>query len=130
MRDVDYNASQATIERIAETHSRLVGADKDETTAAVHAVTGCLRHALMDLARKSPRVHRELPIVIRTDTNELLDGVIDLAFQDENGWTVVDFKTDVEDPGRAAKYRRQVGWYVRGLEILTDQRAVGWLLHM
>jgi ATP-dependent exoDNAse (exonuclease V) beta subunit len=60
----------------------------------------------------------------------LLDAVIDLAFQDENGWVVIDFKTDAEDPARALKYRRQVGWYTYGLDLITGMRTTGWLLHV
>jgi ATP-dependent exoDNAse (exonuclease V) beta subunit len=130
MRDVDYSASTSAIERIARTHARLVGSTEEEIVAATQAVSGCLSHALMDLARRSDRVHRELPIVIKTGTTALLDAVIDLTFRDEDGWIVVDFKTDAEDPGRALKYRRQVGWYVRGMEVIRNERVTGWLLHL
>ena len=130
MRDVDYSASLDTITRIAKTHTRLVDATEDETAAAAQAVAGALKHPLMDLARQSSRVHRELPIVVKTDDGTLLDAVIDLAFRDANGWVVIDFKTDAEDPQRVVKYRRQVGWYVRGMELLTKERPIGWLLHV
>ena len=47
---------------------------------------------------------------------ELLEGVIDLAFQDEAGaWTIIDFKTDARlDPEREALYRRQLRVYAEG----------------
>jgi ATP-dependent helicase/nuclease subunit A len=130
MRDVDYRASNSAIERIARSHARLLGATDEEIVAATRAVEGCLDHALMDLARRSARVHREVPIVIRTGANSLLDAVIDLTFRDDEGWIVVDFKTDAEDPGRVSKYRRQVGWYVHGMEVIRNERVTGWLLHL
>jgi ATP-dependent exoDNAse (exonuclease V) beta subunit len=130
LRDVDFESDSNAIDRIARTHARLVDAPEDEIVAAVEAVSGCLKHPLFDLVRKSPAVHRELPLVVRTEGGRLLDAVIDLAFKDETGWTIVDFKTDAEDPGRITKYRRQVGWYTYGLEIATGQRSTGWLLHI
>jgi len=37
--------------------------------------------------------------------------VLDLAFEDADGWTVVDFKTDAEIGAQLERYRRQVGLY-------------------
>ena len=80
--------------------------------------------------RKSQCIFRELPIAVKTAEGALLDAIIDLAFKDESGWTVVDFKTDAEDPARIARYRRQVGWYTYGLGRITQQGTTGWLLHI
>ena len=130
LRDVEYDASANSIEAVTRTHGRIVDATDEEVRAAAQAVSACLRHPLIESARRSAAVHRELPIVVKTSADNLLDSVIDLAFQDDEGWVVVDFKTDAEDLLRLSKYRRQVGWYVRGLEIVTRQRPTGWLLHV
>jgi ATP-dependent exoDNAse (exonuclease V) beta subunit len=37
--------------------------------------------------------------------------VLDLAFEDASGWTVIDFKTDAEMAAERAAYRRQVQLY-------------------
>ena len=95
MRDVPYDASPEAIEHIAATHARLTAATDEEIAAAVQAVSLCLKHPLVDLARGSTSVHRELPIVVKTDDGKLLDAVIDLAFHDQSGWVIVDFKTDM-----------------------------------
>jgi len=129
LRDVEYDAPAETVARIAGTHGRLVDATEEEIEAAAEAVVGCLKHPLLDLALKATTVHSELPIVIKTDSGPLLDAVVDLAFEDLSGWTVVDFKTDAEDPQRLLKYRRQVGWY-GGLELIKQKRPTGWLLHI
>ena len=46
---------------------------------------------------------------------EVLEGVIDLAFQEDDGWVIADYKTDVgtdpEFPARVVAYRRQVELY-------------------
>ena len=68
----------------------------------------------------------------------LVEGVADLVFQPdaEGAWTVLDFKTDSrppEDPGfqaSQARYRRQVGLYVRAVERATGQPAKGALLYV
>ena len=53
----------------------------------------------------------------------LLEGVVDLAFATDSGWTVVDFKTD-EHPDRSLDaYERQVGLYGAAL-----RRASGHLV--
>lgn len=52
----------------------------------------------------------------------LVDGVVDLAYRDERGWHVVDYKTDLElDPARHAAYSRQVALYVRAIEVATGE---------
>jgi ATP-dependent helicase/nuclease subunit A len=57
---------------------------------------------------------------------QIVDGVIDLAFRDHNGWVVVDYKTDaVADPDvwqqRTELYRRQVNLYADFWEQLTGE---------
>ncbi len=68
----------------------------------------------------------------------LVEGVADLVFQPDPGgaWTVLDFKTDSrppEDPefqASQARYRRQVGLYVRAVERATGQPTRGVLLYV
>ena len=92
-----------------------------------------------DLFRRlcqSPRSYRELPFTLAMDTGELLgvpseervllQGVIDLCFQEGDGFVLADYKTDrVEgDPVRwAERHRRQVELYARALETLTGRRV-------
>jgi ATP-dependent exoDNAse (exonuclease V) beta subunit len=130
MRDVQFGADYPSILPIAETHARLLDATPDEVKAAAQTVVEALRHPLLERAGKAGQRHRELPILIKDDLVGLLEAVIDLAFLEDDVWIVVDFKTDVEDAQRLPKYRRQVGWYVHGLEKATGQRARGYLLHV
>ena len=60
----------------------------------------------------------------------LLEAIIDLAFVEDTGWCVVDFKTDAENVRRLSKYRRQVGWYIHSIEKTTGRSARGYLLHL
>ena len=47
-------------------------------------------------------------MAFRAVDGALVEGVLDLAFEDNEGWTVVDFKTDAELAGALGRYRRQV----------------------
>jgi ATP-dependent helicase/nuclease subunit A len=57
----------------------------------------------------------------------VLEGVIDLAFQETDGWVIADYKTDVgTDPEfteRARAYRRQVELYADAWAKLTGERV-------
>jgi len=61
----------------------------------------------------------------------VVEGVVDAAFlEDGAGWTVVDFKTDVEIAGRLEEYRRQVGLYAEAVRRATGVPARGVLLRV
>jgi ATP-dependent exoDNAse (exonuclease V) beta subunit len=130
LKDVDYAAAPDAILRLAHIHARLLNATNDEVEAAAKAVTTALQHPLLERARRATRCHRELPILITDDLFGILDAVIDLAFLEDKTWTVVDFKTDADDPQRTAKYRRQVGWYLHAIQKSTAAFAQGYLLHL
>lgn len=55
----------------------------------------------------------------------LVEGVIDLAFREADGWVVVDYKTDVGDdpdfPRRRRAYRRQVDLYAQCWQQVTGE---------
>ena len=73
------------------------------------------RHAA---ARVAPRVWRELPLWF-PEGEELLEGVIDLVFEEEGALVIVDYKTDgiVADQAlaQAAHHAPQLQLYGRGL---------------
>src|SRR5262249_35709685 len=98
--------------------------------SAAAAVFDALQHSLFARVRQSIRVHRELPISVRTEGGSIFEGVIDLAFLESGKWIVADFKTDVEKPERQIRYRRQVGWYVRAMEQITGVPAGGCIFHV
>jgi len=129
LRDADFTALPEAIARLAQTHARLLNATEDEVEAATQAVIGALRHPLLERARRASRSYRELPVVIQ-DAGSILEAVIDLAFVEDAGWFVVDFKTDAEDPLRFGKYRRQLAWYIHSIEKTTGVTTHGCLLHV
>ena len=58
------------------------------------------------------------------EDDRLLEGVCDLAFEDEKGWVVVDYKTEAisEDQvlAQASHHAAQLRRYARGLALATE----------
>jgi ATP-dependent helicase/nuclease subunit A len=56
---------------------------------------------------------------------EIIEGVIDLAFREGDGWTLVDYKSDQAgariDAARRAKYRAQVDLYAAAWQRITGE---------
>jgi len=130
---VDLGFEPRDVERAAALQGRLLGATADEVSAAVATVTRALAHPLLRraaAAARRGRCRRETPVGVRID-DVLVEGVVDVAFvEDDAGWTVVDFKTDVELAGRLEEYRRQVGLYVEAIRRATGRSARGVLLRL
>jgi len=63
------------------------------------------------------------PVPLNDGPTRVLEGVIDLVFEEPEGWVVVDYKTDVgSDPRfdeRVVGYRRQVDYYADAWGALT-----------
>ena len=95
--------------------------------AAAEAVVSALDHPLLRHAAAAGRCHREFPLIIKVDEKEIVEGTIDLAFEQAGRWVVIDFKTDLTS-GKQAVYERQLQWYLYGLALITKQSAEGWLL--
>ena len=73
---------------------------------------------------------RELYPDIREDMGQetvLLQGVIDLFFEEPDGLVLIDYKTDQAPPGREdairARYASQIGYYSKALETLTGKKV-------
>jgi ATP-dependent exoDNAse (exonuclease V) beta subunit len=127
---VSLDAEEPAIARIAETHARIINASADEVAAAAHVVRDVLRHDLMSRARRAARVRRETPVSWVQEDGTLIEGVLDLAF-DEGGLTyVIDFKTDHELSAGEARYRAQVHQYVQAVARATGREARGILFRV
>jgi len=93
---------------------------------AVRLVERLLAHPVAARARAARRRFVELPILFRDDALEgapLVEGKIDLLFEEEDGWVVVDWKTDrLPTPAvraeREALYAPQLASYARALVAL------------
>ena len=67
-------------------------------------------------------VHREWAFNLQSDRQSLIQGVIDLCFMEEDGWVLVDYKTDrATREELLARYELQIQWYARALAQITSR---------
>ncbi len=129
---VDLDASADEIGAVAQANARLIDAAAAEIDAAVATVRSALQHPLLQRAAGAHALRRETPIQHYRDDGMLIEGVVDLAFQEItpefNGWTVVDFKTDREIEKAENQYRAQVAAYVEAVHVATELPVRGFLL--
>ena len=68
------------------------------------------------------RCFRETPVTAVVE-DMLIEGVVDFAFETEDGVHVIDFKTDNADGELLDQYRRQVAFYATAIARATGQPA-------
>jgi ATP-dependent helicase/nuclease subunit A len=122
-----------TIARLASAHGRVLGADAAEIGAAEEIVRGVLTHPVLQAAARANRdgrCYREMPVTWRTDTGAIVEGVVDLAYGDDSGFVVVDFKTDRELDGALDRYQRQVRIYAAAVAAATRRPTRGVLMRV
>jgi ATP-dependent exoDNAse (exonuclease V) beta subunit len=124
---VPLDADADTIRRTAEVQGRLLSpsAPADEIVAAASVVGSVLAHDLMGRARAAARFRRETPVTWLQKDGTLIEGVLDLAFEEDGQTTVVDFKTDHELSAGEARYRAQLQKYVDAVAEATKKPARG-----
>ena len=130
---VALDATPAQIAEAVSLQARILGAPPEEGEAATAVVAAALAHPLMTRARaawRAGRCRRETPVALREPDGSLLEGVLDLAFEDADGWTVVDFKTDAEMGAPLARYRRQVGLYASVVARATGANVTAVLMQL
>ncbi len=85
---------------------------------------GLVRSCYWKRAGAASVVHREWGFNLRVESGQdrtLIQGVIDCCFLEEDGWVILDYKTDrVDDPAALiARYRRQLELYAEALLTIT-----------
>ena len=85
-------------------------------------VEGLLRSEPIQRAAASDRVLREMPYAFEEE-GILFRGVVDLLFEEEDGFVIVDYKTDPWPPPEAAqaRYNRQAKAYRRAVERISGR---------
>jgi ATP-dependent helicase/nuclease subunit A len=130
---VALDAARSQVADAVAAQARILGASPGEIDAATGLVAAALAHPLMARAREAwqaGRCRRESPVAFSAPDGTLVEGVLDLAFEDDAGWTVVDFKTDAELTGALARYRRQVALYASMVARATGQPVRAVLLQL
>lgn len=109
-----------------------MSAPEEEIEAAKLIVALVLAHPLLDRARRAAQAgecRRETPVTLLRGAT-LIEGVVDLAFWEDDIWTVVDFKTDHELAGGLAAYKRQVALYAEAISSATGTKAEAVLMRL
>ena len=126
------------VDELAALHAKLFAAPDDERDAAAGIAKKLLKHQRLEAARASlkagKRVWREAPVSLRVEAEgespQLVDGQVDLAYETDSGWVIVDFKTDIEIASAQDAYKQQVAMYVEAVKKATGQPATGVLLRV
>ena len=132
---IPFDATDDEIAKTVRARARLVNAPATEITAAITTVSATLQDSFLKRAAASHQLgltRRESPVLLKTATGQLVEGVVDLAFRetidDRNVWTVIDFKTDREISRSAPIYQSQVSLYLDAIAAATGEEVQGVLL--
>jgi ATP-dependent exoDNAse (exonuclease V) beta subunit len=81
-------------------------------------VRGLYAHEGLRKVEEAELVFRELPILVKLDDGQLVEGRADLVHFDGETWTVVDYKTG--GAGFNEKDKRQVALYAHALQVAKN----------
>ncbi len=129
---VPLRADSTIIGGVAALHGRILGANSEEVSSAVTAAQTVLGHEILQRAsecERHGRCRREAPVTL-LENDVLLEGAIDLAFEESGAWTIVDFKTDEELETQLHRYERQVALYRQAVEKATEKPAHAYILRV
>jgi ATP-dependent exoDNAse (exonuclease V) beta subunit len=126
------DATRGTLDRIAKAEGRLLGISDTAVAEAADVVERVLAHDLLRRARVAERrsaCRRETPVTYTLPDGTLLEGIVDLAFEEDGRWTVVDYKTGRElATDGEERYRRQVSMYASAISRATGAPCLGVVL--
>ena len=129
---VPLDADREAVSAAAAREATLLGLPGDVAAAAADVTMRVLEHDLLSRARRADALggcRRETPVTCVLDDGTLVEGIVDLAFLDDTGWHVIDFKTDRElTQAGEQRYRQQVAIYARAIAQATGTEAAGYLL--
>jgi ATP-dependent exoDNAse (exonuclease V) beta subunit len=110
-----------------------VVAGDTEVVAAAEAVTGALAHPLFARVRAASaagRSAREGPFLWRAPDGSIVEGTVDVVFEEGDAVTVLDFKTDREPSNLKDQYERQLALYCQAFAALRGRRVSGVLVRV
>jgi ATP-dependent helicase/nuclease subunit A len=129
-----FRAPKAALDNIAAVEARVLGMTAAEGAAAASLVARLLAHPLLVRAAAADTrglCRRETPVTYTLSDGTLVEGVADLAFEEDGEWTIVDYKTDRELGAQGEdRYRRQVALYTSAIAQATGQPARGVIIQM
>jgi ATP-dependent helicase/nuclease subunit A len=129
-----FDATRHSLEDLASLEARLLAMEHDDAVAAAAVVERVLAHDLLARARRADArgaCRRETAVTLTLEDGTLVEGIVDLAFEEDGQWTVVDYKTDREIATTGEEqYRRQLTLYASAIERATGQPATAVLVRI
>jgi ATP-dependent exoDNAse (exonuclease V) beta subunit len=129
-----FDAPPADRLALTRLEARLLGVTDDQVDAAAALVERLFAHDLLERARAADArgaCRRETPVTCTLPDGLIVEGIVDLAFEEEGKWTVVDYKTDRELAAVGEdRYRRQVALYASAISQATGRPATGVLVRV
>jgi ATP-dependent exoDNAse (exonuclease V) beta subunit len=129
-----FGATRDALEALAAVEARVLDLSDVEASAAVVVVERLLAHDVLVRARAADArgaCRRETPVTLTLPDGRLIEGIVDLAFEEGGEWTVVDYKTDREIAAAGEdRYRRQVALYASAIAQATGQPTRGVLMQV
>jgi ATP-dependent exoDNAse (exonuclease V) beta subunit len=129
-----FDATRDALHEVAAGEARILAMGDGDASAAADVVERTLAHDLLVRARRATArgaCRRETPVTLTLEDGTLVEGVVDLAFEEDGEWIVVDYKTDREIATAGEdRYRRQVALYASAIARATGARASGVLLRI
>ncbi len=128
-----FGSARSALVELAVAQARVLGLDEDAAHTAAAIVDRLFAHDLLTRAAAAQAhgaCRRETPVTAVMPDGTMVEGVVDLAFEEKGLWTVVDYKTDRELAIGEAAYRRQVSFYASAIAKATGQPAKAVLVHV
>jgi ATP-dependent exoDNAse (exonuclease V) beta subunit len=129
-----FDASRSVLENVAAAEARVLGMSDQEASAAATLAQRVFAHDLLARARQAAArgaCRRETPVTLRLADGTVLEGIVDLAFEENGAWTIVDYKTDREIAATGEdRYRRQISLYASAIAEATGLPASGVLVRI
>jgi ATP-dependent exoDNAse (exonuclease V) beta subunit len=129
-----FDATSSVLKDIAALEGRLMGVATDAAAAAARIAERVFAHDLLARARRASArgaCRRESPVACVLPNGTLVEGIVDLAFEEDGRWTVVDYKTDRELAAAGEdRYRLQVALYASAIARATGRSVSGVLVRV
>ena len=129
-----FGAARAALESLASVDARLLGLSDADAAAAAGVAESVFAHELLVRARAADArgaCRRETSITWTAPDGTMIEGIVDLAFEERDGWLIVDYKTDRDIASAGEEqYRRQVALYAEAIASATGASARGVLVRV
>lgn len=128
-----FDSTPDDLDAIARAEATVCGLTEADAVAATSRVERVLAHELLARAGRAATrgaCRRETPVTLTMADGTLVEGVVDLAFEEDGRWIVVDYKTDRELAAAEERYRRQVALYAAAIAAATECPATAVIMRV